>query len=132
LVAVVVLALVVAGAWFLSRASIGPGIAMFGYSGRGLPDGGRFFNMPRHFGMMPGVVRGIGLPYIGWVGAILVFAFGVAVGLVLGAIGRSPSSTQPSTGGTGADVPASFEAWHSQLHEQEAQRSATKRSRRGG
>lgn len=130
LVAVVVLGLIVVGALFFSRVGFGPGIGLFGYAGRGMPDGGRFFNMPRHFGMMPGYARSIGLPIFGWVGAILLFAFGLAVGLVLAAIGRRPSNPQAPAGGTETEVPASFEAWHNQLHEQEAQRPATKRSRR--
>lgn len=130
LVAVVVLAVVVAGAMLFARAGFFPAIGRFGFAGRGMPDGGRFFDMPRQYGMMPGYSRGIGLPYLGWIGSALVFAIGVAVGLILGAIGRRPTNPQPSDGGTEAEVPASFEAWHTQLHEQEAKRPAAKRPRR--
>jgi hypothetical protein len=129
LVAVVVLALIAAGAWLFARAGYGS-MGWFGFAGRGVPEGGRFFDMPRHYGMMPGYARGIGFPYLGWVGSVLVFALGVGVGLILAAIGRRPSAPQPSPAESETDVPASFEAWHNQLHEQEAKRPATRRSRR--
>jgi len=128
-VAVIVLGLIVVGAGLSLRASYGP-MGWYGSAGRGMPDGGRFFDMPHHYGMMPGNVRSIGFPYFGWVGSILVFALGVGVGLVLGGIGRRPSHPETPAGESESGMPASFEAWHKQLHEQESQRPATKRARR--
>ncbi len=129
LIAVVVLALIVVGAWLFARAGF-LGVGGFGFAGRGMAGEGRFFNMPHQYGMMPGYARSIGFPIFGWLGSILIFAFGVAVGLILAAIGRRPSNRESSAGGTEVGVPASFEAWHTQLHEQEAKRPATKRARR--
>lgn len=125
-----VLALVVVGAGLLTRFGYGPGLGWFGFTGRGMMEGGRLYDMPRHFGMMPGYARGIGFPFIGWLGPILLFALGVGVGLLLGGIGRSPSRPEPDAGPSEAGVPASFEAWHNQLHERETGRAATKRARR--
>ena len=130
LIAVIVLAFIGVGLGFVYRSGFGSRVGAIGPGFGRIPDGGRFIDMPHHFGMMPGFTRGIGFPFIGWVGPILLFALGVGVGLLLGGIGRNPSHPEPTSGGGEAGVPASFEAWHNQLHEQESQRPATKRARR--
>jgi hypothetical protein len=129
LVAVIVLILIAAGVWLFARVGF-LGVGGFGFAGRGMLGEGRFFDMPRQYGMMPGYARGIGFPVFGWLGSILVFALGVGVGLILAAIGRRPSNPQMPASGTQTDVPASFEAWHTQLHEREAEAPANKRGRR--
>lgn len=129
LVAVIVLVLFAGGAWLFARTGF-LGIEGYGFAGRAMPGGGRYFDMPHAYGMMPGYSRIVGFPIFGWLGSVLVFALGVGVGLVLGALGRRPSNPEPPAGGSEADVPASFEAWHTKLHEQEAERPSTRRSRR--
>jgi hypothetical protein len=130
LVAVVVLILIAAGVWLFARAGFFPFFGRLGATGRAFPGGGRYFEMPHQYGMMPGYARGIDFPIFGWLGSIIVFALGVGVGLILAAIGRRPSNQQPMSGGSPSEMPAAFEAWHNQLHEQEAKRPATKRARR--
>jgi hypothetical protein len=130
LVAIVVLVLIAAGVWLFARAGFFPFIGRVGITTRAFPGNGRFFGMPRGYGMMPGYARSIGFPLLGWLGSILIFALGVGVGLILAAIGRRPASQQPTGAGSSAEMPAAFEAWHNQLHEQEAKRPAAKRARR--
>ena len=127
----IVLALIVVGAGLLTRVGFGAGLGGFGFTGRGMMDGGRFFEMPRHFGMMPGFGRGIGFPFIGWTGPLLIFGLGLLVGWLLGGVWRQPSQPSKQNMMSESEVPASFEAWHRQLHEQEPERPAAKRSRRG-
>ncbi|OGO72237.1 MAG: hypothetical protein A2Z37_13790 [Chloroflexi bacterium RBG_19FT_COMBO_62_14] len=131
LVGVIVLGVIAVGVGLLYRTGFGPGMAGFDPSWGRMGDGGRFFEMPRHFGLMPGYGRGIGLRFIGWTGPLLIFGLGLLVGWLLGGVWRQPSQPSRQDMIGESEVPASFEAWHRQLHEQEPERPAAKRSRRG-
>jgi hypothetical protein len=122
-VAVIVLGLIAVGVGLFYRGGFGTGIAY------GIMRNGRFFNTPRGYGMMPGVGRAIGFPFLGWIGSLLIFGFGLLVGLLLGGIGRS-NQPRRQEGPDDDKERAAFEAWHREAHEHDPAPPAAKRGRR--
>lgn len=122
-VAVIVLGLIALGIGLFYRGGFGTGIAY------GMMRNGRYFVTPHGYEMMPGVGRVVGFPFLGWIGSLLIFGFGLLVGLLLGGIGRSSQPRSQEGLDSGTDR-AAFEAWHQEAHERESAPPAAKRGRR--